>query len=282
MRRSTPPAPEADADSKSDGTKELGIVQEINKRAQKLSGKRAAIAELRGPNVGRDQRPALASASAVAPCGATAAVTRRSGSTWTRSAIPSSTTRRTRRRSRSANSGWSCRALRRYASAPRSPRRRQEEDPIDVGALWKRGAAPASNPGDWWLTLPAELAPGARGHIADDATPDEPTGKASNDLIDADGNRVIEVGKLRLRVGKGLMGEAGVRPDGEAAPPGVSIEHESGSTITINQEGNVTVRSAKKLALVAGEDVTIESPANVIMKVGGFVDVKRGRDGPRA
>jgi hypothetical protein len=273
-RRSIPPAPEVDADSKSDGTKESEIVQEINKRAQKLSGKRAAIAEVRGPNVGRDQRPAQSERirrSALRGDGGRHASVRLDVDPQRNTVFDDAP----------------------YATPfafgkfglilPRYPGSRvlvvhrdgDEDDPIDVGALWKRGDAPASNPGDWWLTLPAELAPDARGHIPDDATADEPTGKASNDLIDADGNRVIEVGKLRVRVGKGLMGDAGARPDGEAAPAGVSIEHESGSMITIDQDGNVAVKSAKKLALIAGEDVTIESPANVIMKVGGFVDVKK-------
>ena len=273
-RRSTPPAPEVDADSKGDGTKESEIVQEINKRAQKLSGKRAAIAEVRGPNVGRDRRPAQSERirrSALRGDGGRHASVRLDVDPQRNTVFddaPYATP---------FAFGKFGLVLPRYGGTRVLVVHRDgdEDDPIDVGALWKRGAAPASNPGDWWLTLPAELAPGARGHIADDATPDEPTGKASNDLIDADGNRVIEVGKLRVRVGKGLMGEAGVRPDGEAAPAGVSIEHESGLTITIDQEGNVTVKSAKKLALVAGEDVTIESPANVIMKVGGFVDVKK-------
>jgi hypothetical protein len=149
------------------------------------------------------------------------------------------------------------------------------EDPVDVGALWTRGTAPASEPGDWWLTLPAEVPADKRGHIADDAPIEEPSDKASNDLIDADGSRVIEVGRLRIRVGHDLLGDAGVRPEAAPASTTVSIEHEQGSKITIDQDGNVAVVSAKKLDLVAEEGVTIEAGTDIILKVGGVVDVKR-------
>jgi len=115
--------------------------------------------------------------------------------------------------------------------------------------------------------------PEERGQIADDAPIEPPAGKASNDLIDADGNRVIEVGRLRIRVGRDLLGDAGTRP--EAAPTTVSIEHEKGSKITIDEDGNITVVSAKKLDLVAEERITIDSKADIVLTVGGVVDVRK-------
>ena len=75
------------------------------------------------------------------------------------------------------------------------------DDLIDIGALWERGKAPASKPGDYWLILPAAIDEADREQVADDQKPKEPGGKATNDLIDADGNRIIEVGKLTVRVG---------------------------------------------------------------------------------
>lgn len=149
------------------------------------------------------------------------------------------------------------------------------EDPIDVGALWTRGTAPASQPGDWWLTLPSEVPAANRASITGDGDATEPSGKASNDLIDADGNRVIEVGKLVVRVGRGLQGDAGARPDAAPSAAPVTIEHESGAKISIDQQGNVTVYAKKRLDLVAEQDITLDSKSNVILKVGGVVDVKR-------
>ena len=32
-----------------------------------------------------------------------------------------------------------------------------DDDLVDIGALWERGNAPASNPGDYWLILPAAI-----------------------------------------------------------------------------------------------------------------------------
>jgi hypothetical protein len=144
-------------------------------------------------------------------------------------------------------------------------------DPVDVGALWRHGEAPASNPGDWWLSLPAAIPANQRRSVADNAAAPAPAGKASNDLIDADGVRVIEVGKLTFRVGTDKLADAGARPQAEAAP--VHIEHASGSRITIDQDGNIAIESKGTLKLAAEQDITIESKANVQVKVGGTMDV---------
>jgi hypothetical protein len=146
------------------------------------------------------------------------------------------------------------------------------DDLIDTGALWERGAAPTSNPGDYWLILPAAIPAADREEVADDQKPKAPGGKATNDLIDADGNRVIEVGTLTVRVGAASLQEAGTRPAAASVP--VSIEHASGSRIAIDQDGNIVIESKKKLDLVAEDDITFDSKGNVVVKTDGIMDVK--------
>jgi hypothetical protein len=146
------------------------------------------------------------------------------------------------------------------------------DDLVDAGALWERGTAPASNPGDYWLILPAAIPAADRREVADEEKPKEPAGKASNDLIDADGNRIIAVGTLTVRVGAAGLQEAGTRPEAESAP--VSIVHTSGSKIVIDQDGNITIKSKKKLDLVAEDDITFDSKKKVVVKVGEIMDVK--------
>jgi hypothetical protein len=147
-----------------------------------------------------------------------------------------------------------------------------EHDMIDIGALWERGTAPAANPGDYWLILPAAIPPADRREVADEEKPKAPAGKATNDLIDADGNRIIEVGTLTVRVGPACLQEAGTRPAVESAP--VSIVHTSGSKIVIDQDGNITIESKKRLDLVAEQDITFDSKKKVVVKVGEIMDVK--------
>ena len=147
------------------------------------------------------------------------------------------------------------------------------DDIVDVGALWERGQAPASRPGDYWLILPAAIDEGDREQVAEDQKPKEPGGKATNDLIDADGNRVIEVGSLTVRVGADRLESAGIRPTAEDGP--VHIEHTgSGSRIVIDQDGNITIQAKKALHITAEEDITLDSKKKVVVKVGEIMDVK--------
>jgi hypothetical protein len=146
------------------------------------------------------------------------------------------------------------------------------DDPVDMGALWKTGDGPEAEAGDWWLTLPAEVAAGDRSTIADSKDPPKPYDKkVTNDLIDADGNRVIEVGKLTVRIGASKLGSAGTRPQAETET--VHIEHEKGSKITIDSDGNVTVESAAKLTLKAANDVEISGQNVKVTLQGGTMDV---------
>jgi hypothetical protein len=147
------------------------------------------------------------------------------------------------------------------------------DDLVDAGALWERGTAPASNPGDYWLILPAAIPQKDRERVTDDQKPSEPSGKATNDLIDADGNRVIEVGNLTVRVGTGFLQDAGTRPVTESTS--LHIEHKVGSKILIDQDGNVTIEAKKDLSLLAPDGkITLEAEGDIEVKTNGAMDVK--------
>jgi hypothetical protein len=134
------------------------------------------------------------------------------------------------------------------------------EDPVEVGAVWESGHGPDSKLGDWWLILPAEVAEAARSRIKDTETPADPTGKATNDLIDADGNRVIEVGRLTVRVGKDGLHSAGQRPAPGRAADFVAIEHADGVTrLLVRQDGTIEVHAKKNLELTAGGDINLKA-----------------------
>jgi len=139
----------------------------------------------------------------------------------------------------------------------------QANDPLDVGALWEAGHGPDSQAGDWWLILPVDIPESERATIAEGATPEEHTGKVSQDLIDAEGNRIIEVGELTIRVGKDSLKDAGTRPDRPDDEGSVTIEHTKGeSKIVMKPDGSVVI-TAKNIELDAG-DGNITMKANKV------------------
>jgi len=153
-------------------------------------------------------------------------------------------------------------------------------DAVDLGALWESGTAPDSQPGDWWLILPVGV-PADRRQALPDATdpPEAHTGKATNDLIDADGNRVITVGELTVRVGQDGLTDAGTRPERTTDAGSVTLEHVGGAKIVMKQDGTVVITakqveitSQRNIALKATGDVTIEA-RKVDVKVSDKMDV---------
>jgi hypothetical protein len=136
----------------------------------------------------------------------------------------------------------------------------QGSDPVEVGALWESGHGPDSQAGDWWLILPVDVPESARSTISDTTTPKEHTGKVSQDLIDAEGNRIIEVGELTIRIGKDGLKNAGERPDRPDDKDSITIEHTKGeSKIVMKPDGSVTI-TAKKIEFDAGSgDITMKA-----------------------
>lgn len=148
------------------------------------------------------------------------------------------------------------------------------DDPVEAGAIWESGKGPdKSEAGDWWLILPVDVKAADRASVADDATPAEHTGKVTNDLIDAEGNRVIEVGELTIRAGKSKLGNAGDRP--KRATEIVTIENaDKEAKITIDKDGAIVIHAAKDLTIEAPNgDVKLSAKGSIKLDTGD-VDVK--------
>jgi uncharacterized protein (DUF2345 family) len=81
----------------------------------------------------------------------------------------------------------------------------------------------------------------------------------TSDLIDADGNRVIEVGELAIRVTRNSLTQAGSRPARGSEQDGITIEHvDGGAKITIGSNGKITIHAHQGLDLVAEQgDISI-------------------------
>ena len=133
------------------------------------------------------------------------------------------------------------------------------EDPVEVGALWPAGQGPDAQPGDWWLSLPVGVPAQQRSAAGHDETPVPHKGPVSNDLMDADGHRVIEVANLRVRIGPDGLTDAGTRPPPAPDDTLLSIEHSDGTTlVTIDSSGNVKV-VAKGALRLQGDGITLDA-----------------------
>ncbi|MFD4507788.1 hypothetical protein [Streptomyces sp. NPDC058457] len=122
-------------------------------------------------------------------------------------------------------------------------------DAVLAGFLWPDNPVlrrPANEPGDYWLALPTAL--------GDDGLP---TGPGANDLTDAGGRRVIQAAGLHLLVGAGALPEVGTRP----VPPDddtITIEHHSGTTITVDAGGAVTISTGDKPITLTNGGVSLK------------------------
>ncbi|AIE86496.1 hypothetical protein [Fimbriimonas ginsengisoli] len=142
-----------------------------------------------------------------------------------------------------------------------------EQEPIDVGAIWDSGKGPDSNPGDYWLSLPVGIDESKRDKATGDDAIAPYTGKASHDLIDADGNRVLEVGSLTVRVPKsGEETPAGTRPAMASDKGSITIEHAEGvAKIVMKQDGTI---------LIKGKGITLDAGEGNIVLMGKTVDIQ--------
>ena len=117
-------------------------------------------------------------------------------------------------------------------------------DALVAGWVWPSNPSstpPPNDPGDYWLALPTELDSNGK-----------PAGKGVHDLTDARGARVIHARALHLLVGASALGGVGSRP---AVPDDntVTIEHSSGTKITIDAQGAVSITtSGKKISIGNG------------------------------
>jgi hypothetical protein len=126
----------------------------------------------------------------------------------------------------------------------------EANDPIEAGAVWQADEGPESTGGDWWLILPSAVAEEKRASAADTDAIQQYAGKASDDLIDAEGNRVIEVGSLTIRVGPDALDAAGSRPDKAAADSLTIAFGKKDETSIVLKDGEIHLK-AKKIVLEA-------------------------------
>ncbi|WP_435971994.1 hypothetical protein [Streptomyces sp. Qhu_M48] len=124
------------------------------------------------------------------------------------------------------------------------------DDTVVTGFLWAndpKAERPKSLEGDWWLCLPTELTVG-------DAP--KPTGKGVNDLITAKGLRVVEALGLKIAIGEKECSEVGARPT-EGPAEVLLLTHTSGTTVTIDAQGKVTVDGGAQDVVLKSGHVTL-------------------------
>jgi hypothetical protein len=134
---------------------------------------------------------------------------------------------------------------------------------VVAGCVWDEGAEPKSRLGDWWLTLPTNVAPATDGTAA----APKPKEKVASDLVDAGGARVVNVLGFELTVGDGSMPDIGTRPDPPAAGVLTLRTKQGNASISIDTDGNITISTDKEIRL-NGE--------KVVMTVKTGVEVKKG------
>ena len=146
-------------------------------------------------------------------------------------------------------------------------RRGMELEPVDIGAIWDSGAGPDCEPGDYWLSLPIGVEAKKRDQSPNDEIPPPYEGAASHDLIDAEGNRVLEVGSLTVRVPQKDFGTpAGTRPELASEKGSITIEHaEGGAKIVMKQDGSI---------LIQGKGITLDAGDKEIVLKASSVDVQ--------
>jgi hypothetical protein len=153
------------------------------------------------------------------------------------------------------------------------------DDPLELGALWETGTTTTqAQAGDWWLSLPAKVPANQRTSIDANTVPSAYTDVVSNDLIDADGNRVIEVGELTIRVNElGALTSAGTRPTQTTDTGSITIEHaKNQAKIVIKPDGSISI-VGKQITIDAG-DGNLELKAKNINMTAQIVDVSAGTE----
>lgn len=142
----------------------------------------------------------------------------------------------------------------------------EAEDVVDIGALWAGPTTDAAarpvnaQEGDWWLKLPARIDSALEKDVIAGPVLPNAGDLATNDLTDADGTRIVEVGRLVIRVGDKALKPAADRPSTEGVDAGVIlIEHKDGEALMqIDQNGTITLKAK-----------------SVVVEVSGSMDVKK-------
>ncbi len=144
------------------------------------------------------------------------------------------------------------------------------DDPIEAGSFWEAERGPDSELGDWWLILPVGA---STGEPAEDKSPDEHNGPVTHDLMDAKGNRVIEVGELTIRIGDLKSMSEQPRPKRSDDEQAITLEHTAGSKIVMDKDGNITITAAKDITLDASNGTITMKAQDVKVKVDNAMDI---------
>jgi hypothetical protein len=124
------------------------------------------------------------------------------------------------------------------------------EDALLSGFLWTvEMTPPPSEVGDYWLCLPLDVP-------SDPKQAPTTSDKAANDLITADGKRVIQLKGLRITIGDGLLENLGTRPSNVGNDNELQIEHSSGAKITM-MDKQIKLEAGGRTVDISGGTVNI-------------------------
>jgi hypothetical protein len=129
-------------------------------------------------------------------------------------------------------------------------------DAVVAGWIWPHepsATPPPNEAGDWWLALPTELDSQGR-----------PTGKGVNDLIDARGVRTVQARALHIVVGRNALPTVGTRPSPAPADDTVTIEHASGTSIKIADDGALTITTSGKPITIGNGSVSVKLDGSTV------------------
>ena len=124
-------------------------------------------------------------------------------------------------------------------------------DAVVAGFLWSEQPTydrPKNKEGDYWLCLPTDF---------EESGDKRPKGKGVNDLTDKSGLRVIQAKGLHIFVGNDKLPDVGERPDPPDAQT-IVIEHESGTTIKVANDGAVSIETKSKDISLTNGSVTLK------------------------
>ncbi len=148
------------------------------------------------------------------------------------------------------------------------------DDPVVLGSLWQAGHTPAKvQAGDWWLKLPTAVPNPST--VPDGWTPADFSGSVTNDLIDGDGVRTIEVKQLGITTGD--LPKAGARPTAPGSGVAFQLKLVSGgntASVVLKTDGSIEISSSAGISLTSQGDLNIKA-ANVNVKVTGTMDVSK-------
>jgi hypothetical protein len=124
----------------------------------------------------------------------------------------------------------------------------EPEDAFAAGFVWTAEMTPPHNqPGDWWLCLPTQFDGDGK-----------PTGDGIDDLIQQDGQRVIQVKGMKITIGSGLLNAVGSRPS-PGSDESLTIEADDNQTKLVFKAGQIEMTDGTVKLTIGGGKVSVAS-----------------------